>query len=215
MEEKTIIKGELKRANLVWVSMILPVLGIIVTLIYKYWAAYQEYFYWERYSRHYGYGMKTFSYCLASVFSGGDGADFVLYPLILILCIIGFIIYKRMSKVQITITDKRVYGTDVASKRVDLPLDSISAVRTSSFSGLAVSTASGSLKFTMLKNRDELHETISNLLVLRQDKVVSATIKPEIPQSNADELKKYKDLLDSGIITQDEFDAKKKQLLGL
>ena len=38
--------------------------------------------------------------------------------------------------------------------------------------------------------------------------VVSAT-------SAADELKKYKDLLDSGVITQEEFDAKKKQLLGL
>lgn len=35
------------------------------------------------------------------------------------------------------------------------------------------------------------------------------------PQSNADELKKYKDLLDQGIITQEEFDAKKKQLLGI
>lgn len=33
--------------------------------------------------------------------------------------------------------------------------------------------------------------------------------------SNADELKKYKDLLDSGVITQEEFDQKKKQLLGL
>ena len=33
--------------------------------------------------------------------------------------------------------------------------------------------------------------------------------------SNADELKKFKELLDSGIITQEEFDAKKKQLLGL
>ena len=32
---------------------------------------------------------------------------------------------------------------------------------------------------------------------------------------NADELKKYKELLDSGVITQEEFDAKKKQLLGL
>ncbi len=31
----------------------------------------------------------------------------------------------------------------------------------------------------------------------------------------ADEMKKYKDLLDSGVITQEEFDAKKKQLLGL
>ena len=33
--------------------------------------------------------------------------------------------------------------------------------------------------------------------------------------TNADELKKYKELLDSGVITQEEFDAKKKQLLGL
>lgn len=30
-----------------------------------------------------------------------------------------------------------------------------------------------------------------------------------------DELKKYKDLMDSGVITQEEFEAKKKQLLGL
>lgn len=33
--------------------------------------------------------------------------------------------------------------------------------------------------------------------------------------SSADEILKYKGLLDSGIITQEEFDAKKKQLLGL
>ena len=33
--------------------------------------------------------------------------------------------------------------------------------------------------------------------------------------SAADELKKFKELLDAGIISQEEFDAKKKQLLGL
>ena len=33
--------------------------------------------------------------------------------------------------------------------------------------------------------------------------------------STADEIKKYKDLLDAGAITQEEFEAKKKQLLGL
>lgn len=33
--------------------------------------------------------------------------------------------------------------------------------------------------------------------------------------SSAEELKKFKELLDMGIITQEEFDAKKKQLLGL
>lgn len=33
--------------------------------------------------------------------------------------------------------------------------------------------------------------------------------------SPADELKKFKELLDTGIITQEEFDAKKKEILGL
>jgi Zn-finger nucleic acid-binding protein len=33
--------------------------------------------------------------------------------------------------------------------------------------------------------------------------------------SSADEIKKFKELLDMGIISQEEFDAKKKQLLGL
>ena len=33
--------------------------------------------------------------------------------------------------------------------------------------------------------------------------------------SSADELKKFKELLDSGIISQEEFEAKKKQLLNL
>ena len=36
-----------------------------------------------------------------------------------------------------------------------------------------------------------------------------------IKKEPTDDLKKYKELLDSGVITQEEFDAKKKQLLGL
>ena len=41
----------------------------------------------------------------------------------------------------------------------------------------------------------------------------SATVVQQT--SAADELKKFKELLDMGIITQEEFNAKKKQLLGL
>ena len=40
-------------------------------------------------------------------------------------------------------------------------------------------------------------------------------VQSNIATSNADELKKYKELLDEGIISQEEFDAKKKQLLNL
>jgi hypothetical protein len=44
----------------------------------------------------------------------------------------------------------------------------------------------------------------------------TSTSQPEVKQiSSAEELLKFKKLLDDGIITQEEFDAKKKQLLGL
>lgn len=38
---------------------------------------------------------------------------------------------------------------------------------------------------------------------------------PSSTIGGADKLKMYKDLLDSGVLTQEEFDAKKKQILGL
>ena len=55
--------------------------------------------------------------------------------------------------------------------------------------------------------------------VLRQNKILNRLNKdtPALANqpSSIDEVKKLKDLLDAGIITQEEFDAKKKQLLGL
>jgi predicted Zn-dependent peptidase len=57
---------------------------------------------------------------------------------------------------------------------------------------------------------------MDSIAALPTENIVAATeIKQEIQPSSADELKKYKELLDSGVITQEEFDAKKKQLLGL
>lgn len=124
------------------------------------------------------------------------------------------IIYSGKS--EITVTDKRVYGK-ARSKQVNLPLDSISAVSIYRFKGISVSTASGAICFIGIANRDELYNTISSLLIERQSPKNAPAVasQPQPVVSTADELKKYKELLDSGIITQEEFDAKKKQLLGL
>lgn len=52
-----------------------------------------------------------------------------------------------------------------------------------------------------------------------EQKIMERNQSPEIvvaqQNSAADEIAKFKSLLDQGVITQDEFDAKKKQLLGL
>ena len=64
--------------------------------------------------------------------------------------------------------------------------------------------------FGCIKNRDEIYEVVSKLLMERQtSKMVFNESSP------ADELKKYKDLLDTGAISQDEFETKKNQLLNL
>ena len=51
---------------------------------------------------------------------------------------------------------------------------------------------------------------------MKNDEVVQTKSNTVAPASSpVEEIKKYKELLDMGIITQDEFDIKKKQLLGL
>lgn len=121
-----------------------------------------------------------------------------------------------LKDTELVISDKRVYGKTSFGKRVDLPLDSISAVGIIGKKNIAISTASGKIAFKGIKNRDAIHKELNNLLIERQNKTKSDTpvVKQEPATSNADELKKYRELLDSGIITQEEFDAKKKQLLG-
>ena len=134
------------------------------------------------------------------------------------ISIILFVFYLYVNKMQIVVTDKRVYGKTSFGKQVDLPLDSISAVGTSLFKGIAVGTSSGRIKFLGISNRNEIYEEIKKILADRQSKEVKASAPVTNitqAQSSADELKKFKELLDSGIITQEEFDAKKKQLLGL
>ncbi|WP_321993276.1 PH domain-containing protein [Clostridium butyricum] len=58
----------------------------------------------------------------------------------------------------------------------------------------------------------KIHEVIDKLKYNSQNSAVSES-KVEI--SVADEIKKFKELLDMGALTQEEFDIKKKQLLNL
>ena len=60
---------------------------------------------------------------------------------------------------------------------------------------------------------EELLSTLSQLLGAQEQSETAAASAPQL--SAADEIAKFKGLLDSGAITQEEFDAKKKQLLGL
>ena len=136
----------------------------------------------------------------------------------IIVILIGVLIQVAANKCELIVKDKRVYGKSLFGKRVDLPIDMISSVDQCAFKGVGVATASGRIKFLFLDNKVAVFNSISNLLLERQERVRSQETKPvvqEIKQSSADELKKFKELLDVGVITQEEFEQKKKQLLDL
>lgn len=67
----------------------------------------------------------------------------------------------------------------------------------------------------MNKQAEELKNKIYELQRLARTPVAQAVASTAKEISPADEIRKYKQLLDDGILTQEEFDAKKKQLLGL
>lgn len=72
-----------------------------------------------------------------------------------------------------------------------------------------------SIQFSGKKSNEEA-EIIVSFIRKQIEDIKNAPVGGVIQQvSPAEELKKFKDLLELGVITQEEFDAKKKQLLGL
>lgn len=118
---------------------------------------------------------------------------------------------------EITVTDKRVYGTAGIHRRVDLPIHAISAVSSASFSTITVSTSSGVIKFRLMEDRNAVVAQITELLANQTARAVygQAAPAPVVANTDAEDIAKFKKLLDDGAITQEEYDAKKKQLLGL
>ena len=157
----------------------------------------------------------SYMQCHSDYWSLFDEYDFMnaLFPHI--ITIVAVLIYKWLSAYSLTVTDKRVYGKTSFGKRVDLPFDSISSVGTSFMKGLSVGTSSGKICFKLIKNQKDIYDIINENLFERQQKNNARKILLKQNTTVAEEIKSFKELLDMGAITQEEFDAKKKELLGL
>jgi len=80
-----------------------------------------------------------------------------------------------------------------------------------------LSAATKKDSFTYKTFYNSAHECLSVLQLIcdTQEAPVNNNGNNSVAGSVADEIKKFKNLLDEGILTQDEFDAKKKELLSL
>ena len=89
-------------------------------------------------------------------------------------------------------------------------LKDVTNVKSKGKNGLVIKGNNILYTITGIQNADALKSAIMDG-VARSANITTNTVE----ETDMDTLKKYKDLLDSGIITQEEFDAKKKQVLGL
>lgn len=136
----------------------------------------------------------------------------ILYlPVILIF--VALFLGWEMNHCALTITNRRVSGKASFGKGVELPINQISAIGLGICNRISIATSSGRIHFWLVDNRDDVHNKLAELIGKVQEETTIKAVSASV--SNADELKKYKELLDSGVISQEEFDSKKKQLLGL
>lgn len=127
--------------------------------------------------------------------------------------------YFDLVKSEIVVTNYRVYGKKfLGGTRVDLPLKSISATGIKGKYGVYIGTSAGRIKFAGVENAEEVYKEISKLLNETQSTQTSKMDEMKGDQiikndDEIDKIKRYKELLDMGAITQEEFESKKKELL--
>jgi hypothetical protein len=223
--ENIIIKGTPKKNK---VALIVLLSGIAVAIISFIVASYYfnnvdgyEYF-------GFGYGG-WYTYCVIYDFNFFDfyfseffGSCIHGYMLIagVIAIIVGLIMKFNTEKCEITVTNNRIFGKLAHGKEVNIPLNQVTGLHSCSFDGVSVASIGNVSDFHCIANHEEVMKAISYLLANPQGAgtspvQVSNASTSSSSNNEAEQLKRFKDLLDSGVITQEEFDAKKKEILGL
>lgn len=207
MDQNIIIKGTPQKNKVSAIMLTASVIAFVCALLFSA-NAYQNY--WI------GYKVDFWAYFWGEFFSSN-----LMYGCILIASIIAFVVSIIMKtnteKCEITVTNEAISGKLPHGKEVYIPLNQITAVNRSSFNGVSITSIGNVSNFHCIENREEVMKAISYLLANPQQNA-QPTQNGSAPVANgseAEQLKRLKDLLDAGVLTQEEFDAKKKQVLGL
>lgn len=218
MEEKILVEGKFSKFNVVSLLFLATAIFCFIFLIIDYNGRID--YNGQMFANGHYFELSFLNYFLNGwVFECALGW-FVVFCSGIVLSVFFYFFFNRC---QITVTDKRVFGKMNLGLKVDLPFDKISFVASGILSSLVVATSSNRIFFWMMKNKNEVHQVIKDVLIRRQE--TETIIKQEAPNQSqitlqpssvsvADEILKFKNLLDMGAITQEEFEKKKSELLG-
>lgn len=218
-------KAEFIKAKIV--SVITIVLGIIITIFFgvsltKSWQNYRmdamTYSFLNPISGetvyHSGSDIGELSLFEFAFSDDMDSAIWIVSIAVFVLfVVIAVMVYAFYFNQELIVNESGIKGKATIGKEIDISIDRIASVKKSFLKGVIVITnGQEKIKFRLMKNHNEIIEAISKGI---NTKSMNALKRENSSESSADQIKKYKELLDDGIISQEEFDAKKKQLLGL
>jgi hypothetical protein len=138
-----------------------------------------------------------------------------------ILCVAEGVSTKTLNKVPIIVTRRCVYMIQYGTGLLGgIETATIPVARVGS-----VFTKGGGLLVDLFISEGTVQHSAGNIGKARAQKIISIITQAQgdlsapqsaaAPLSQADELAKFKKLLDEGVLTQEEFNKKKAQILGL
>jgi len=222
MENNIIIKGTPQKNK---TALIITIVGAVIFLLSFIIAIYvfnnekdSYYFLGEYLGRYYYcviYDFDFVEFFLSEFFECIHGYLFLIG---LIATIVGIVIKNKTEKCEITVRSDAIIGVIPKEKRVHIPLNQVTGINRCSFNGVSIKSIGNMNNFYCFENREAIMQALAHLLASPQNsnsQPVRATNITVGKEDTAAQLMKLKELLDSGILTQEEFEAKKKQLLGL
>lgn len=211
MKKNIVIKGEMQKNKSAIIAIVIGAILIVIAFFvaFYFFCRFNRVFSWvpwmDRLADFFSFFFSSIRFADASLYYG----SITIVGSVTLL--VGIIIKISTEKCEITVTDEAIIGKRPHGKEVQIPLNKITAISRNSFNGISITSIGSVNNFYCFENREEVINTISCLLTkLQQDNV-------QLTQSGSatDRLERLKSLLDAGVLTQDEFDTKKRQILGL
>lgn len=136
----------------------------------------------------------------------------LIFVAALVLIMLVFQVLTLLEKKKKIIIEKRgVICTGSLGKEIVFPIKRSLTVKKGLFNGIRVKSPEHRYYILSVSNGKEIVDVVNNI----KSEIQKALSDSKAKTSATEELLKLKELLDAGVITQDEFDAKKKAYLNL
>ncbi len=230
-EMKAVISSKFRKSMLIAfivyeaIILLLGILGFIVG--YRYYDADHYFLEWWGFLRILRYVDSPLIHNYQNDFYAGNLvlAIVIIIVLMLLPTIFLFINVRRRKLTELTANEKEIVGSytsfiPISKIMLKMPIekiDNIAAVNSAFywFTGktIRISSTSSVIKIPFVENADAIVAFISEMI--EKAKGGQKPTQPEKPQGDAaDSLKKLAELRNAGIITEEEFNQKKNELLG-